>query len=163
MKALVLFAVLLLAGCGKELVPGPAPIPGPGPIPEPEARERVVVAVFGAPWCSVCKVRLPEINRALVLLRAACDVELRLYLPTGERSHLPPTQSLAERYRDYLGLDASAHIDPNWQFYRQWVSVALALPGAAVLDSKMNLLKSYPPMASFNARDIAAFAARCGK
>lgn len=178
---LFLFTLLVMScvilGCGREAispvspdepipVPGPVP-PGPTPpvppLPPAPGQEKVIVAVFGAPWCSACKSGIPEVQRQLKKLPASklAQIDFRLYVPTGANSGSRPTQAVADQYKQILHLDlATAYVDPyRWTNYQDWVGSYLAIPAAAILDEKLNVLRRYPPGVGFSPPDIAHFAA----
>lgn len=158
--------ISVILGCGKQAPApsnnlqspphiSPSPVPPvspqePKPVPPPLLLEnKVIVAMFGAPWCGVCKSEFPNLQRVMQSLtpeqRARLDV--RLYVPTGMDSQQPPTPEVAEWYRRSLGLSyATAYVDPwRWQLFRKWVSSKLAIPGGAVLSADEVVLKKYPP------------------
>lgn len=159
MKNLILVVFALIAfGCGRyEPAPDPyVPVPTPpGPCPAPT--QKVIVAVFGAPWCSACKTQIPKLDGALKKLPAdvLARVEFRFYVTTGSNSAVAPTQAEATAYRNSLHLSAQAMIDPwRWTNFKKWVGGALAIPGAAVLSGDEKLIRSFRGGVSFDISDI---------
>jgi thiol-disulfide isomerase/thioredoxin len=152
---LTILFVIPLAACGKAVVPSPEEGPN-SPPPDPEVGVKAVVPLFGAPWCGVCKKRLPEIQEEYEKLSASqkSRVELRLYCPDE-------SQESCEKYAKALHLNIEAFADPRWKFFKKWVSKSLAIPGAAVLNADSSkVLKSFPPGNMFLPKDIVDFAVK---
>lgn len=159
----LLIVLFVVVGCGRETAPVALNVPSPVPVkPSPE-RGKVIVAVFGAPWCPACKSAIPEVQRQLKKLpdTKLAQIEFRLYVPTGANSANRPTQDVADQYKQTLGLDlATAHVDPwKWTLYQKWIGGSASIPAAAVLDDKENVLTRFRAGSQFDAQDIARFAA----
>lgn len=161
MKQVILaMGLLLILGCGLE--PGQRPDEVHPPIDpiKPEEGIEVVLVVYGANWCSICKSELPEIQRELDKLPESVreKIAFKLYVPTGNTSATLPTQESADRYRDFLHLDAEAVIDPRWQHFKNMIGGSLALPAGAILDSEGKVKKAFKPGMAFIPSEIVQFA-----
>ncbi len=146
--------MLLLAGCGRHEL-GPVDVEHEEFAAKPE---KVIVAVFGAPWCSACKTQIPRLEAAILKLDKSIQerIDLRFYVTTGLNSNTAPNQDVADRYRNSLHLTALAYPDPwKWQNFRKWVGGEFVIPGAAVLDPKEKVLKSFRGGATFEVSDIS--------
>lgn len=158
-KSIVVVFGLLLLGCGEPrlgggdaLVPDPDPIIDLIPEPDPEV-SRVVVAVFGAPWCSACKKGLPAVQKELEKLpaRTLRQIEFRAYITTGANSAAPPSDAQTKAYVGALGLWAQPVSDPwRWTTFRQWVGPALSIPAASVVLPSGRVVRSFPAGAQFD-------------
>lgn len=155
--------ILAVVSCGVEkkqaVVPSPSPVPVPTPVPVPVPipGAKKIIAVFGAPWCGACKTLLPELERELQGLPKTKrdEIDFRLYITTGATSSAKPTQDVAERYRDALGLSATAYIDPwYWTNYKAWVSKSLAIPAGVLQDEAGKVLRVYNAGNSFSPAKI---------
>lgn len=152
-----ILTALLLVSCGRYQ-PTETPEIEDCPIPV-DVSKKVIVAVFGAPWCSACKNQIPELDKALLKLGAINEkIEFRFYVTTGTNSAVAPTQDIADRYRDSLHISASSNIDPwKWKYFRAWVGGELLLPGAAILSHDQKVIKQF--RGGFNPSEVA-FAAK---
>lgn len=139
-----LLLFLLLASCGVSTL-----APDPETAPDPQG---VILAVWGAPWCSVCKRVLPDIQKELDRVGSE-KITFRLYVPTGNSSGSRPNQSTTDSYRDYLKLKAEAVNDDRWSVFKQTIGSGLALPAGAVFTQEMQVIEVFPP-GSLDAGDI---------
>jgi len=162
-KILLSLALFVMVGCGQENLPSQRPeiIPVAPVQPKPPAPgKKVILAVFGAEWCTFCKRDLPAVQAEFDKLPAdqKAQIEFRFY-DVGSANR-KPTVETAERYRDSLHLTALAFPDPwQWQLFRKWVGKNMAIPGGAVLDKDEKVLQSFVPGMSFIPKEIVRFAA----
>lgn len=158
--ALLVFHMFFLLGCGSAVPPSepatppvvmPTPVPTPDPLPAPDPK-KVIMAVWGTPWCSACKSVLPQVEKAFAKLDAATQakIEFRLYVPTGVRATDRPTDEVALAYRSSLHLDHSvAYIDPwNFTLYKHYKlagNSSPAIPAGAITKMDGTLIRRFPP------------------
>lgn len=151
----ILLACLVVVACGRagsaDSVPptvAPAPIPAPVKPDEPKPQKKVVLALWGAPWCHACHSLLPQVQEQLSKLSATtrAAIDFRLYVPTGLRPDSKPEDKVSIAYRDSLKLDAVAYSDPRWAWFRKCVGNEMAIPGGALLaaDGVTVLRRFYP-------------------
>lgn len=153
--------LLLLIGCGKEALPPVTPVPpDPIPVPQPSPEKKVVLSVFGAPWCTPCKSALPKIQKELDALPVSerNAIEFRVYIETGPSNTTPPTQQDAERYKASLGLHSAIAIADPWkmQVFRKYHS-NLSIPAGVVTKLDGTALRAFP--APVDIQGIVDFAA----
>lgn len=125
MVALVTVAVL---GCGKSQTQS-------GGGGTPTGRSRIVV--FGAGYCTICKVRFPEIQALLDALPAAQRdaIDVELYVTAGDPASVRPTEEMALAYQARVKMKGTAKADPwRWQNFRRLIGTQLEVPAAAILD-----------------------------
>lgn len=143
-RIFLLVCLLGLPGCGPEPIvyPDSKPEPQPGPLdPDPEPRPdpipqgKVILMGFAAPWCGPCKQLIPQIQQALDRLSAAQRerIDWQLWVTTGAHPSSLPDQSTTRQYRDYLGLDSGAFMDPYWRQQQAIIGGARSIPAGAVL------------------------------
>lgn len=144
MKAVVTFlAILMLAGCGAESV-GPQDPINPNPVIDPVKPDpqkpvvKSVIALFGAPPCSVCKSAFPDVQARLKNLPKDLrqTIDFRVYVTTGAGWSDPVNQQIADGYRDMLKLDATAYPDQGWKLFAEMVGGQRVIPAGAVLSAK---------------------------
>lgn len=107
---------------------------------------QVTLALFGAPWCSECKTDMPaiqaELDKLTKLQRAFIDVVL--YVTTSGNPSVAATPEVAEQYMHAVHIKGKALADEwRWKNFRKMVGGAFLLPGAAVLNSSGEVLRSY--------------------
>lgn len=130
--------------------------------PEPEKGVKVILPLFGASWCTWCKVRFPEIQSELDKLSKSDRslIELRLYC-------VDETQNQCDIYRDKLKLSAEAFPDPQWKLFGLWVDGnrnARAIPAAAILNAdSTKVLKSFKAGNSFISKEVVRVAVEKAK
>lgn len=140
LKSLILCT--LLVACGKEQ--GPGPISGP-PHDLPTG-QNVTLLLFGAPWCTSCKSKLPELQRLLHAQPPSIQSKLAVvfYVTSAASPGEPPTQGVADTYAEYLHLTATALPDPwRWQNFKKFIPGPMTVPAAAVLDAQGKRLRYY--------------------
>ena len=148
MNVLFALSLMLLSGCGVETsqpdirIGEPIPKIQPNEPDEPgEPKvEKPIVVVFGAPWCGPCKRDLPTVQAAIK--PHLDDLDFVFYVTTGYRSNELPTQEIADKYRDYLGLSAVAAPDVRWGVYRAIFGSSLSIPAVAVLRADRTVFYS---------------------
>jgi len=130
-------ATLMLSfGCGKNTAPQVAP--NPPPVGNGHAR----LVIFGAGYCTICKVRFPEIQAELNRLNATerGKITVDMYLTAGDPASVRPTDEMAVAYSKQLGVNASSRADMwRWQTFRQLISNKFEVPAAAILDANGNI------------------------
>lgn len=169
MRALFLIVAMLALSCGQtaqpivstppDVMPAPVPAPENPPTPEPE-KKKVILAVWGAPWCSVCKHVLPDVERELDALdkQTRDAIDFRLYVPTGNASNSQPTDAVALQYKAQLGLSAVAYVDPwRWKLFKHWIGTSNAIPAGALIDVDGKLIRRFAP-GSLDPVDIVFYA-----
>lgn len=153
-NAFVITCLIVLA-CGKEQKPDPLI----GPVPSGD--KKVTLALFGAPWCTACKEDLPALQSAIDAMtpEQRKNLDVRLYVTTSGNPAVPPTNEVAQQYKESLNLTMESAPDEwRWKKFKAWVGGELVLPGAAVLDADGNVLKSYRAGATtFLPTEIIAF------
>lgn len=159
-NAFVITCLIVLA-CGKEQKPDPLIGPAPG------GEKKVTLAIFGAPWCTECKTDLPAIQTAVDGLSEdqKKNLDVRLYVTTSGNPAVPPTNEVAQQYKEALNLKMESAPDEwRWKKFKTLVGGELVLPGAAVLDAEGKVLKSFRAGAtSFVPAEIVAFAVQSTK
>jgi thiol-disulfide isomerase/thioredoxin len=124
----------------------------------------VTLALFGAPWCSECKTEMPAIQAQMNKLKNSqrAFIDVVLYVTTSGNPAVPPTQEVADQYKEIVHLHGKAYPDEwRWKNFRNWVGGGFVLPGAAVLDAQGNVLKAFRAgPSSFVPSEIVAFAVK---
>lgn len=139
-----LLIVLVVAGCGRIVQQPVTPVPTPV---TPISKTDIVVAAFGADWCTYCHQYIPELAAVLDKLSERGRIELRLYV-SGEKS-----QAAADAFRNSLHINATAYPDPGGKVQKVWVGSS-GIPAAAVLSTDEKVIKAYR---SIDAQAIAYF------
>lgn len=166
-------AVLLISvlGCGTQSIPVspnvppavmPTPVPSPEPTPAPDPDDhKVILALWGAPWCSACHALLPKVEKELSKLDDGVRdlIDFRLYVATGQTATARPNDDVARAYVKELGLSATAYVDP-WRFtlYSKYIGGSVAIPAGAVIEMDGTLIKKFAPN-RLNAKEIVQYAA----
>jgi thiol-disulfide isomerase/thioredoxin len=141
------FLIAWSTGCGKENPYRYSGLQNPTNQQNPVGQApAVTLALFGAPWCSNCKVEFPQIQNLISQLAEPKfkRLALVLYVTTGATAQEQPTDDIAQRYKAVLNLSGTALADEwRWKKFRQYVGGGLVLPGAAVLDANGNVIKAF--------------------
>jgi thiol-disulfide isomerase/thioredoxin len=144
--ALATVSMLLIAACGKDSKPSP-PTPVTG---------TVTLVLFGAPWCKECREELPAIDKFYRSFDKKSRVSNVLYVTSGDNSLQKPDQSIADKYKDSLGLSFTAQPDPwKWTNYRKYFPEGYRLPTAVLLSADGTVLRAFAP-GTYTAADVAA-------
>jgi hypothetical protein len=136
---LVVAAGLTLFGCGKN-----TGTQGGDPGPSGTGRARLVI--FGAGYCTICKIRFPEIQQQLDALPAVerDRIGVELLVTAGDPASVRPDDQMAVAYQARVGLKGSAKADKwRWQEFRRLIGPKLEVPAAAVLDEKGNVKRVF--------------------
>ncbi len=159
-NAFVITCLIVLA-CGKQNKPDPFVGPAPG-----GGDKKVTLALFGAPWCTECKKDLPSIQAAVDGLTEdqKKNLTVRLYVTTAGNPARPPTEEVAQKYKESLKLKFETVPDVRWEKFNQWVKGDQFLPAAAVLDANGNVLKAFRSGATtFSPEEVLGFALQSTK
>lgn len=153
--AALALSALSFSGCGSNTgTQGGGGLPGTG-------RARLVV--FGAGYCTVCKVRFPEIQAQLDKMPAADRerIAVELFVTAGDPASQHPNEEMAAAYLTRVGLKGTAKADPwRWQTFRRLVGTKLEVPAAAVLDESGNVKRVFTAGdTTFVPQEIVAVAA----
>jgi len=139
-KSLPILFALVLVGCGKS----PVSEPTPPPITDP--RHAVQLLVFGAGYCDVCKAKFPQIESLLAQLPAAArkNVNVQIYVTSGDPASVPPDQTLADYYKSKYFASANGTQPDGWRWktFKKY-GLGRDVPAAVVLDAGGNVLQKY--------------------
>ncbi len=106
----------------------------------------ITLALFGAPWCSECKTAMPAIQAELDALKPSVSafVRTKLYVTTSANPSVPPTQQVADEYREAVHLKGTTEPDPwRWTHFRKWIGGSFTLPAAVVLNDGGEVLRVF--------------------
>lgn len=149
-KLITIIALISLISCGKPPKRRSDPVTPPDnptePTPTPTPVEtKLILRIFGAPWCTNCKTDFPKINEALAKELAA-GVRGEIYVETGTSPSVAPTAEDAQSYRDRVATNFSPFADEwPWKQFRKQVQPERKLPAAVVMDKDGNILKVFNP------------------
>lgn len=150
----VAVAALGLFGCGKTQTQG-------GPAPKPTGRSQLIL--FGAGYCTTCKVRFPELATELAALPAAEReaIDVKLFVTSGDPASVRPTDELAKAYQQRVHLPGTAQADPwRWKNFRKLVGSNLEVPAAVVVDGSGKVARVFTAGdTTFVPQEIVAVAA----
>jgi thiol-disulfide isomerase/thioredoxin len=148
MKRWGLIFTFALLSCGRHSV-DPEPFKPPvvtGP------QTRVVVAIFGATWCSACKSEIPNLDARLKRLPEFGQIDFRVYVTDAQ------TQVDCDKYTTRaLHIDAKCYPDPQGKTFRSWVGGSV-IPAVAVLTEDLKIIKAFRGGTGWDSTDIAASA-----
>lgn len=150
MRSIILVALFsfFLEGCGKvprrhrgePVTPPDTNTPtDPGDPPE----KKLVLRMFGAKPCGVCKTAFPEILAGISAELPLIQGEV--YVPVGENWQDAPSDTITKDYRDHVNKDFAAVTDEGWAAFRLQVQKDRKLPGIVVLDMQGNVLRVFKP------------------
>lgn len=111
------------------------------------APPKVIMALWGAPWCHFCHENLPKVQAEWAKLSADQKekIEFRVYVPTGYSQASKPTQAITDNYVASLRLTAHAVNDAGWKAFRSYVGNRLMIPAGSVIDATTGeVLRRYP-------------------
>jgi hypothetical protein len=153
---LAVATTLSSGGCGSNTVSQTG-----NPPPGGTGRSRLVV--FGAGYCTICKIRFPEIQALLDGLPAGVRdrIDVELLVTAGDPASVRPTDALAAAYQARVGLKGTARADEwRWQTFRRLIGPKLEVPAAAVIDEQGRVRRVFTAgETSFVPQEIVAVAA----
>jgi thiol-disulfide isomerase/thioredoxin len=168
MRLLFAIALMMAIGCGRtgtsslpDIVPVPAPAPAPDPEPSP-LKKKVIVAVFGAPWCHFCHETLPRVQAQIEKLKVTEReaIDFRLYVISGATADRLADDKTTLAYQQSIGLNlAVAYSDVRGAMFRKYVGGGGIPAGAVISIDEKTVLRRYPG-GNLDPIDIASFAAR---
>ena len=137
-------------------------VPAPADPTTAVAAKKVIVAVFGAPWCHYCHENLPKVQRELDKLRRDFRdaIDFRLYVISGGNASTVANDTETLAYQRSIGLSqAVAYSDARGKIFKYYVGGG-SIPAAAVVSADgKTVIKKYPG-GSLDPYDIASTAAK---